>query len=269
MFPQMQVSQADSLLRIPKTFTTQSFFQRPIRYSTQSTRPRYHLPKTHASQRARPVNSNTVGNTQYGREQHPSIPHLQVARPPIEYPKVRPGDPPLRDAVRTIFPKAQYQVGWIVRAPLHEEDHHDGANPRSKYISASTYSFVHTKPRIFIVLAKHHSHYLAVPLYTHNGAGLDHKPNQDEFVYVHDKDRVTRPPLQQRKNGHLDAAIDLRTRIPLYRPKSAAHLNYVVARSYALKVEYQGRLTRDSVEKLLEIAKAYLTDRLTVGGSEL
>lgn len=78
---------------------------------------------------------------------------------------------------------------------------------------------------LFIVLAEYHDHYLATPLYTHDDTCLDRKPNQDGCVYVHDKYRVSRRPLKQRKDRHLAATIDLQTRIPLYRPKSAAHLN--------------------------------------------
>lgn len=206
-----------------------------------------------ASRRTHPVNNNAVGKSDYGHED----------RPTIEYPNVRPGDPPLREVERKVFQKDQYDVGWIIRAPLHEEDYQDGADYQSKYISESNYSFVHTKKRIFIVLAKYHYHYLAIPLYTHNDEGLEPKANQDEFVYVHDKYCVSRQPLNQRKNGHLDAAIDLQTRIPLYRPKSAAHLNYIVARHYSLKVEHQGHLTKDSVKKLLDITKPHLTNKLT------
>lgn len=52
--------------------------------------------------------------------------------------------------------------------------------------------------------------------------------------------------------------------VPLYRPKSAAHLNHVVARNYSLMVEYQGHLTKEPVKKLLDLAKPHLINKLTL-----
>ena len=81
------------------------------------------------------------------------------------------------------------------------------------------------------------------------------------------KYRVGRQPLEAaEERATLDAAVDLQTRIPLYRPKIAAHLNYIFARDYSLKVEYQGHLTMDSVKKLLDIAKPHLANKLTFKG---
>ena len=260
------VCKATSILRVPESLTIPAVFRDPVQYRTQGFQYKRNLSKVYASQRAGPVNHNIFTRIRNGRKHYFPSTLLQEYRPTIDYPEVTSGDTTLREVVRSIFHKDQYEVGWIIRAPLHEEDYQDGAHYQSKYISESNYSFVHTKKRIFIVLAKYYNHYLAIPLYTHNGRGLEHKPNQDEFVYVHDKCRASREPLKQRKNGHLDAVIDPQARIPPYHPKSAAHLSHIVTRNYSLKVEFQGRLTKDSVKKLLDIAKPHLASELAFKG---
>ena len=73
-------------------------------------------------------------------------------------------------------------------------------------------------------------------------------------MYVHDKYRVSRWPLKQRKNGHLDAAIDLQTRIPHYRPKSAAHLNESYCGEELLP---EGGIPRPSYKRLRQEAAGH------------
>ena len=260
------VCKATSIFRVPESLTIPAVFQHRVQPRTQGFQYKRKLSKVYASQRASPVSHNIVTSIENGCKHCSPTTPLQRDRPTIDYPKVRSDDTHLREVERSLFHKDQYEVGWIIRAPLHEEDQHNGAHRQSKYISESNYSFVHTKKRIFIVLAKYYNHYLAIPLYTHNNRGLEHKSNQDEFVYVHDKCRASRQPLKQRMNGHLDAIIDPRAGIPLYNPKSAAHLSYVVARSYSLKVEYQGRLTKESVNSLMDIAKPHLASKLAFKG---
>ncbi len=260
------VCKATPIFRVPESLTILAVFLHPVQYRTPGFQYKRNLSKVYASQRARPVNHNIFTSIRNGRKHCSPSTLLHEDRPTIDYPKVRSDDTPLREVVRSVFHKDQYEVGWIIRAPLHEEDYRDGAHYQSKYISEFNYSFVHTKKRIFIVLAKYYNHYLAIPLYTHNNRGLEHKPNQDEFVYVHDKCRASTQPLKQRENGHLDAVIDPQARIPPYRPKSAAHLSYIVPRNFSLKVEYQGRLTKDSVKKLVAIAKPHLASKLAFKG---
>lgn len=248
------VSYATSTLRTPKSLTPTAFHHHPIQYSTQGFQYEY-VPQTCTDLRehVRPTTiPSVIPRMAASRILQPRI--SKKTDRPSRYPKVRPGGPPLREVVRGVFHTDPYGTGWVIRAPLHEEDYEGGANYQSKYISGCDYNFAHTKKRILIVLAEYHYHYLAIPPYTHDDNGLNRKPNQDGFVYVHDKYRVSRRPLKQRKDRHLDAAIDLQTRIPHYRPKSAAHLNESYCGEELLP---EGGIPRPSYKRLRQEAAGH------------
>ncbi|MCJ1452279.1 hypothetical protein MMC28_002621 [Mycoblastus sanguinarius] len=165
--------------------------------------------------------------------------------------------------------KRDWAVGMIIRAPLHQEDYNEGASLASGRsnvtqsntdISTTKYGVcVHTKERIHIVVALFDHHYLAIPLYTHNGNGFEEKDNQAEFVYVHDKLRCTKQPFKEKppKNPHgsLNALLNSDMNIPTYHRLSGAHITRLVSRSYDLKVKYEGKLATESTKKLLDLCK--------------
>lgn len=147
--------------------------------------------------------------------------------------------------------KEDLAVGMIIRAPFHEEDAREGGrvNEKCPYITRSSFGQIHTKVRPFIVVALLNSHYLAVPLYTHNGRGIG-KKDPNEYIYVHDKVRaetgVSCPPHPNKDGWEALSAVINRhdTNVPAYEPMSCAHFAYLVPRKYGLPVSLEGNLEK-------------------------
>ena len=157
--------------------------------------------------------------------------------------------------------KEDLAVGMIIRAPFHEEDASEGGRAKEKrhYISPWPFGYIHTKVRPFIVVALLHSHYLAVPLYTHNGIGIG-KKDPNEYIYVHDKVRA-KPgvsyPQHPNKEGcweALSAVINRDdTNVPAYEPMSCAHFACLVPRKYGLPVSLEGKMETSSMIRLMTL----------------
>ncbi|KAL8848034.1 MAG: hypothetical protein Q9221_006939 [Calogaya cf. arnoldii] len=100
------------------------------------------------------------------------------------------------------IPAEQYKLGMIIRAPLHEQDSAVARRPGAggagssvataaseatkaeHYRTESRNGTIFSKQRKMIVVALHTDHYVAIPLYTHNGRGLVNKRQPEEFVSV-------------------------------------------------------------------------------------
>ena len=162
------------------------------------------------------------------------------------------------DQQKRTLTKEDLAVGTMIRAPFHEEYASEGGIARGKrnYISQWSFGKVHTKVRPFIVVALLNSHYLAVPLYTHNGSGIG--PNDpNEYIYVHDKVRAETGvscPQHPNKEGWeaLSAVIDRNdTNVPAYEPTSCAHFARLVPYSYDVPVSLEGSLEESSRIRLM------------------
>ncbi|KAL8697884.1 MAG: hypothetical protein Q9201_006870 [Fulgogasparrea decipioides] len=156
--------------------------------------------------------------------------------------------------------KGEYRPGMIIRGMLHEQD----------FIAASTSSNITvtdrshhntehgricTKWRKMIVLAMFEDHYLAIPLFTHNGNGLEHKTKREEFISIKDhRDRHNHPA--QSRNGWL-VTETINDGIDLFHVKSTAHVTYALSRRYDLPVVKEGYLTRDSTNHLIALFNQY------------
>ena len=156
--------------------------------------------------------------------------------------------------------KGQFRPGMIIRAPLHEQasdggPDSDDTSDLDDHISDTKFGKIYTKYRKMIVLALFHSHYLAVPLYSHNGKGLENKACPDEYVSVKDHRRMgTFTPLSKHsalKTEHIDDKVEL------FHEKSTAHFTYLQTRSYHLPVVSEGRLETRSLKSLAELSRKY------------
>lgn len=194
--------------------------------------------------------------------------------------------PRMKDISATIccrFPKEEFQVGTIIKAPIHEEDfnwtpcppsmevsesigeqgryfHSGMSNPRitdkkGRHITFSNWNDpIYTEVRHMIVVALFYDHYLAIPLYTHGGNGLAHKNNKWEYASIQDH----REPRSLREAGLLLHTEYLKPDCKHYLPKSVAHVAYPVSRKYTLPVAPQGRLREDSVKDLVKLFSRYM-----------
>lgn len=159
------------------------------------------------------------------------------------------------------IPKASYRPGMLIRAAMHETDLNKGGPASSnvtvadRYRSDTKFGPIHTKVRKAIVIALYQDHYLAVPLFTHNGNGLLKKLSPDEFVSVRDhRNKGDFHKLSKHAalvTEHLNAGIDS------LHEKSTAHITYPIARKYDLSVVHEGHLEAASTKHLVQLFNEY------------
>ena len=159
--------------------------------------------------------------------------------------------------------KENLAVGMIIRAPFNEENARKDrrAKDRCRHTTRWSSGYIHTKVRPFIVVALLNSHYLAVPLYTHNGTGIG-KKDPNEYIYVHDKVRaktgVLCPPHPNKEGWEALSAViggDY-TNVPAYPPTSCAHFARLVSHNYGLPVSLDGNLDTSSMIRLMKLCSS-------------
>ncbi|KAL8766082.1 MAG: hypothetical protein Q9209_007048 [Squamulea sp. 1 TL-2023] len=170
------------------------------------------------------------------------------------------------------IPSEQYRLGMIIRAPLHEQDSAVARRPGTgggssiasntseatkaeNYRTESKMGTIFTKQRKMIVVALHTDHYVAIPLYTHNGRGLVNKRTPEEFVSVKDH-RYKEEFVKLSKHDPLVTEM-IREGINLFDPMSTAHLAYPVSRRYTLPVVHEGHLRNSSLRILVTLYNRY------------
>ncbi|KAL8782998.1 MAG: hypothetical protein Q9213_004955 [Squamulea squamosa] len=171
------------------------------------------------------------------------------------------------------IPPEKYKLGMIIRAPLHEQDSALARRPgaggagssvasnASEATKAETYrtesrmGTIFTKQRKMIVVALHTDHYVAIPLYTHNGRGLANKRTPEEFVSVKDH-RYTEEFVKLSIHDPLVTEM-IKEGINLFDPMSTAHLAYPVSRRYTLPVVHEGHLRNSSLRILVTLYNRY------------
>ncbi len=163
------------------------------------------------------------------------------------------GPPDLRSTRIQKLSKSLFKPGMIVRAAVHEPDLHGTAGGSAmtladRYTTESRFGTIHSKYRKMIVIALYETHYLAIPLYTHNGNGVAHKSKPDEYISVRDH-RSPGPFSIQTVHGEL-VTDQVNAGIHPYDPNSLAHITYPVARKYDLPLIVEGQLGKRSAKHL-------------------
>lgn len=79
--------------------------------------------------------------------------------------------------------KNQWHPGLVIRTVMCERCNAGGTHPEHEYkLCGDDWAFA--KPRPLIVIAKHHFHAIALPVYTHGGNGLKANLDRNEYVQV-------------------------------------------------------------------------------------
>lgn len=173
-------------------------------------------------------------------------------------------DPALFEAERnkgTTLPRESFKTGMVIRAVLHEPDFQRAAKASDiteadKCRTNTVHGAIYTKTRKMIVVATFKDNYIAVPLYTHNGRGLEGKTNPEEYISVQDHRvpgnltplSIHRPLVTEQLNDGID----------FFHPKTAVHITYLVSRKYTLPVVKEGSLKRESVRFLSQLLGNYM-----------
>ena len=143
-------------------------------------------------------------------------------------------------------------------------------------ITPSHYGYIHTKLRKFIIVALFAQHYVALPMYTHNGDGLDKKPDKNEFVSVRDARTTTATNWRKRRIGadgkkvkagvaataalsdHEVLIAEMRPETTRLYEKTTVHVAYAVSRNYQLRVHWLGDVEAAGVGRLVELWRSYM-----------
>ena len=159
------------------------------------------------------------------------------------------------------YPREFYRPGIIIRAALHEEEAM-GANSTlttakatSKCITPSQHGNIFSVPRKMIVVATFEKHYIAIPLFTHNGRGLAHK-NAEEYISVRDHRDGWADFQALSEHGMLMTEF-LHDGVDLFDRMSTAHITYPLSRKYDYPVIHEGHLERDAIKHLIMLYDWY------------
>ncbi|KAI4233220.1 MAG: hypothetical protein L6R40_007143 [Gallowayella cf. fulva] len=211
-------------------------------------------PKSSTWQPGTPSAAATSRNGVYGnRTKTSSGGYKQQFQPPEQQ------DPILLEAEKnkgSKFPKNFFRAGMVFRAVLHDQDFmatssHSQVTVADKHRTESIYGPIYTKIRHMIVLALYEDHYIAIPLFTHNGNGLEKKIKKDEFVSVRDfRDMNPISPLSSHRPLQIVA---VNPGVEPFDPKSTAHITYPLARKYDLAIIPEGSIHHDSLKLLIHL----------------
>ena len=166
------------------------------------------------------------------------------------------GKPDLKSDRVQKLSKYLFKPGMIVRGICHEQDFHNAANGSTmtladRYTTESKFGLIHSKYRKMIVVGLYDNHYLALPLYTHNGNGISRKAKPDEFVSVHDH-RSLEPFTKQTRHSPLVTG-EMNEGINPIDPQSCAHITHPMARKYDLPLVVEGYLNKESTGRLWDL----------------
>ncbi|KAI0191859.1 hypothetical protein F4808DRAFT_475968 [Astrocystis sublimbata] len=163
----------------------------------------------------------------------------------------------LRDS-DIIYPRDRYQVGTIFSAP-----HHTASSDDERWVAvndpnntATPFGIVHSKYRKMVVVKVFGEHCLCLPIYSHNGRGLEGKEFVKEYVSIRDvRDRWPEPA--EGIHPKLLAAANYSHHGKIVRGKSCVKLSEFVSHRYDVPATMEGGLenrTSNSRERLLKLA---------------
>ncbi|KAL8655547.1 MAG: hypothetical protein Q9226_003007 [Calogaya cf. arnoldii] len=164
-----------------------------------------------------------------------------------------------------VLHKEQFRPGMLIRALVHEQDFEASSSKSNitvheklhdKHRTNSDYGTIYTKCRRMIVLALYQDHYIAIPIFTHDGKGLVHKAQPEEYVSIKNQGDKSDPPALS-KRGHIETE-PLAGGVQAFHVKSTAHVTYALPRRYDLPVKPEGKLTDRSLNRLLELYNMYV-----------
>lgn len=147
--------------------------------------------------------------------------------------------------------KQLFKPGMIIRAALHEQHLDNRIDQADKNKTQSIFGAIHTKFRKMIVIGLYQDHYIALPMYTHNGIGLSNKAKPDEFVSV--KDHRSNSAFTKLSKHQALVTETMYEGINIIDPKTTAHITYPISRKYDLPIVQEGQLEKASIVSLMDL----------------
>ena len=144
-----------------------------------------------------------------------------------------------------------FDIGTIIVAPMHQQDSCSTTDRADPCLTVSNFGDIYSKCRKMVVVATFYNHYIAVPVFSHEGSGLQRKPHKDEFVSIRDH-RSSRP--FEALSHHKPLVTEfLRPEADRYYPESVVHLTLPQSRNYKAKCIIEGRLDGVSTNRLIRL----------------
>ncbi|KAI1274695.1 hypothetical protein F5Y07DRAFT_401175 [Xylaria sp. FL0933] len=158
-----------------------------------------------------------------------------------------------------IHPAERYEVGVIFSAPHHTASTDDSrwVSTADPYNTATPFGIVHSKFRKMVVVKVFGEHCTCLPIYSHNGRGLEGKEFINEFVSI--RNATERNPEPAESDHRMLFAIGDETfRRPIVGGKSSVKLTEFYSHRYDTPATMEGRLDRlsQSKKRLLELVKS-------------
>lgn len=166
-------------------------------------------------------------------------------------------------------PHGIYKLGTVFSAPFHTSSTVDEAYVLSDdpNLTASPFGTICSKYRKMVVVNTFAEHCTVLPIYTHNGRGLDGKEFVDEFVSIRDRnDR--RPAPKEGPYAALHAVRDATFKGTFIGGRACVKLTEICSHRYDCMATFEGRLEEDSIKRLLDLLKV-VTQVSTFRGSTL
>ncbi|KAI9702987.1 MAG: hypothetical protein M1836_008201 [Candelina mexicana] len=154
--------------------------------------------------------------------------------------------------------KNSFRPGMIFRAVIHEPLADRKAAKGGKGRTESNHGPICTKYRKLIVIGIYEDHVVALPIYTHNGEGLNHKLNPDEYVSIRDpRTGVSAEDFRKESKHKPIVARNLNPDTELYHPKAVVHFTHPYSFEYSWKMIPEGVLEGISFVELKALHDRY------------
>jgi hypothetical protein len=155
-----------------------------------------------------------------------------------------------------------YFVGQIVSLDVHRPDFQaNNARLNRNRTLSYTGSWVYSKRRKLIVVARHEYHYVAIPLVTYGGKGLKNKTNKDEHVGIRDTEDTEY--AQETESKHLNITVVRHEQWRVtnkndfhgwFPSKGYVWYTFPIAIDYIIPTEIEGEIEdKDEVNRLVEL----------------
>ncbi|OAA62682.1 hypothetical protein SPI_04222 [Niveomyces insectorum RCEF 264] len=139
------------------------------------------------------------------------------------------------------------------------------------YRTATAFGVVHSKYRKFVVLKVFEKSMACVPIYTHQGLGLQYKPNKNQHMHIRDKQSAEEArwrvafaeAADMTGNGYVTALMNHREgqnrskKRPFLRPESFIALTELVHVRFDTPITHEGCLALGDINRLQSVVRSF------------
>ncbi|KAE8453609.1 hypothetical protein EG329_009120 [Mollisiaceae sp. DMI_Dod_QoI] len=179
------------------------------------------------------------------------------------------GPPPPSRKYGTEFGRELLVPGAVIYTALHNSDFDTPTRPTKHQTLTYIGVWAYSKKRKFIIVARYDYHFIAIPIYTHEGRGLDNpRHDRNDWIGVRDSSAVNPPPSESNHANLIYTRCSSITEDPYgyyhMHERSHAHLTHPVSFNWTVECELEGNIT--PAEDVARLVKLYYKDARKEGG---